>query len=77
MTFEEIKNSDRLLYHYIAGSTLYHCNEEGSDVDTKGLYIATKDELFGLGFDKKFRDSKEYIPIVTKIIVSSGSEINL
>lgn len=27
--------------------------------------------------DKKFRDSKEYIPIVTRIIVSSGSEINL
>ena len=27
--------------------------------------------------DKKFRESKEYIPIVTKIIVSSGSEINL
>ena len=27
--------------------------------------------------DKKFRDSKEYIPIVTRIIVSSGSELNL
>lgn len=27
--------------------------------------------------DKKFRDSKEYIPIVTRIIVSSGSEIIL
>ena len=27
--------------------------------------------------DKKFRDSKEYIPIVTRIIVSSGNEINL
>ncbi|WP_286315590.1 SoxR reducing system RseC family protein [Romboutsia ilealis] len=27
--------------------------------------------------DKKFRDSKEYIPIVTKIIVSSGDEITL
>lgn len=55
-TFEDIKNSDRLLYHYIAGSTLYHCNEEGSDVDTKGLFIATPDEMFGLGFDKQFRD---------------------
>lgn len=56
MTFEGIKNSDRLLYHYIAGSTLYHCNEEDSDVDTKGLYIATENEIFGLGFDKQFRD---------------------
>ena len=27
--------------------------------------------------DKKFRDSKEYIPIVTRIIVSEGSEIRL
>lgn len=27
--------------------------------------------------DKKFRDSKEYIPIVTRIIVSSDSEIIL
>ena len=27
--------------------------------------------------DKKFRDSKEYIPIVTRIIVSNGSEITL
>ncbi len=27
--------------------------------------------------DKKFRDSKEYIPIVTRVIVSSRSEINL
>lgn len=55
-TIEDIKNEGRLLYYYIAGSTLYHCNEEGSDVDTKGLFIATQDELFGLGFDKSFRD---------------------
>ena len=27
--------------------------------------------------DKKFRDSKEYIPIVTRIIVSEGNEITL
>ena len=27
--------------------------------------------------DKKFRDSKEYIPIVTRVITTSGSEINL
>ncbi len=27
--------------------------------------------------DKKFRDSKEYIPIVTRIIVSEGNEIIL
>ncbi|WP_296645370.1 SoxR reducing system RseC family protein [Romboutsia sp. 13368] len=27
--------------------------------------------------DKKFRDSKEYIPIVTRIVVSEGNEITL
>jgi len=56
MTIENIKSENRLLYQYVAGSTLYHCNEEGSDVDTKGLFIATPDEMFGLGFDKQFRD---------------------
>ena len=56
MTIENIKKDGRLLYHYIAGSHLYHCNEEGSDMDTKGLYIASLDEMFGLGFDKQFRD---------------------
>lgn len=55
-TIEDIRNDGRLLYHYVAGSTLYHCNEEGSDIDTKGLFIATPDEMFGLGFDKQFRD---------------------
>lgn len=55
-TIDDIRNEGRLLYHYIAGSTLYHCNEEGSDVDSKGLYIAYPDELYGLGFDKSFRD---------------------
>jgi hypothetical protein len=55
-TIEDIRNEGRLLYHYVAGSTLYHCNEEGSDVDTKGLFIASPDELYGLGFDKQFRD---------------------
>lgn len=56
MTIADIKNEGRLLYHYISGSTLYHCNEEGSDIDSKGLYIAKLNELFGLGFDKSFRD---------------------
>ena len=27
--------------------------------------------------DKKFRDTKEYIPVVTRVIVSSGNEITL
>jgi predicted nucleotidyltransferase len=53
---DKLKKENRVLYQYVAGSTLYHCNEEGSDVDTKGLFIATPEEMFGLGFDKQFRD---------------------
>ena len=56
MTIEDIKNENRLLYRYIAGSKLYHCDEPESDTDTKGLFIASLDENFGLGFDKQFRD---------------------
>lgn len=56
MTINDIALEGRLLYHYIAGSNLYHCNEEDSDVDTKGLFIASQNEMFGLGFDKQFRD---------------------
>jgi len=56
MTIEDISLEGRLLYQYVAGSRLYHCNEPDSDTDTKGLFIAKKDELYGLGFDKQFRD---------------------
>ena len=56
MTIEEIKKDNRLLYQYIAGSKLYHCDEPESDTDTKGLFIAKPEELYGLGFDKQFRD---------------------
>jgi predicted nucleotidyltransferase len=56
MTIEDIKKDNRLLYRYIAGSKLYHCDEPESDTDTKGLFIASLDENFGLGFDKQFRD---------------------
>lgn len=55
-TINDIALDGRLLYQYIAGSTLYHCNNEDSDIDTKGLFIAKQDEIYGLGFDKQFRD---------------------
>lgn len=42
-----------------------------------GLIFTTLSFLILKKNDKKFRDSKEYIPIVTRIIVSSGSELNL
>lgn len=47
-TFEIIRNNNRLLFEYIAGSHLYGLNNEDSDVDTKGIYLAPMEELFGL-----------------------------
>ena len=42
-----------------------------------GLIFTTLSFLILKKNDKKFRESKEYIPIVIRIIASSGSEINL
>ena len=64
MTIEDIKREGRLLYHYIAGSKLYHTDNEDSDTDTKGIFISTQDEIYGLGFDKQFRDKwKDILPL--------------
>jgi len=46
--FDKIKGEGRLMYSYIAGSHLYNLNNEDSDVDTKGIYLCTKEELLGL-----------------------------
>ena len=49
--FDNIRNSDRLLYEYIRGSHLYGLNNETSDIDTSGVFICTADELLGnLGY---------------------------
>ena len=47
-TFEDIKNSGRLIYQYIRGSHAYGLNVETSDVDTGGVYITDNKRLFGL-----------------------------
>lgn len=58
-TFEKIRTDKRLLFEYIAGSHLYNLNNEDSDIDTKGLYIAPQNALFGLGFDYQDQVSDE------------------
>ena len=45
--FDIIRNDGRLLYEYIRGSHLYGLNNEDSDVDTSGVFVCTRDELFG------------------------------
>ena len=50
-TFKTITDDNRLLYEYVAGSHLYGLNNEDSDIDTKGLFIAPKEVVMGLGSD--------------------------
>ena len=45
--FDIIRNDGRLLYEYIRGSHLYELNNKDSDVDTCGVFVCTRDELFG------------------------------
>lgn len=47
-TFEDIKNSGRLIYQYIRGSHAYGLNVETSDIDTGGVYITDNTRLLGL-----------------------------
>ena len=58
-SFDIIRNDGRLLYEYIRGSHLYGLNTEQSDVDTSGVYICTRDELFGcFGYKPQVSDSR-------------------
>ena len=49
-TFETVRKDNRLLYEYIRGSYLYNLQMEdgSSDVDTSGLFLAPKENFFGL-----------------------------
>jgi hypothetical protein len=58
-TFQTITNDNRLLFEYIRGSHLYNLNNEFSDVDTSGVFIAPKSSLIGLGFDYQAQVSDE------------------
>ena len=58
-TFQTIRDDNRLLYEYVRGSTLYNLNTKDSDVDTSGIYLATRNSLFGLGFDYQAQVSDE------------------
>ena len=57
--FDIIRNNGRLLYEYIRGSHLYGLNNEDSDVDTSGVFVCTRDELFGcFGYKPQVMDSR-------------------
>ena len=57
--FDVIRQDGRLLYEYIRGSHLYGLNNEDSDIDTSGVYVCTRDELFGcFGYKPQVTDSR-------------------
>ena len=57
--FDIIRNDGRLLYEYIRGSHLYGLNNELSDVDTSGVYVCTRNELFGCyGYKPQVSDTR-------------------
>jgi predicted nucleotidyltransferase len=57
--FDIIRNDGRLLYEYIRGSHLYGLNNEDSDVDTSGVFVCTRDELFGcFGYKPQVTDAR-------------------
>lgn len=58
-TFETITKDGRLLYEYVRGSHLYGLNNEDSDVDTSGLFIAKKESLLDLGIGYQDQVSDE------------------
>ena len=57
--FDTIRNDGRLLYEYIRGSHLYGLNNEDSDVDTSGVFVCTRSELFGcIGYNPQVTDAR-------------------
>lgn len=52
-SFDDIRNSNLLIYEYIRGSHAYGLNmpDGSSDVDTGGVYMAPAEQLIGLGLD--------------------------
>ena len=57
--FEIIRNDGRLLYEYIRGSHLYGLNNADSDVDSSGVFVCTRDQLFGcFGYQPQVTDQR-------------------
>lgn len=48
LTIEKLKDSGLIAYEYIRGSTLYGLNNQDSDIDIGGVYIAPIESVIGL-----------------------------
>lgn len=57
--FDIIRNDGRLAYEYVRGSQLYNLNTPTSDLDTGGVYLCTRDDLYGLfGYKPQVSDER-------------------
>lgn len=57
--FDIIRADGRLVYEYVRGSRLYNLNTPVSDTDTGGVYLCSRDELFGLfGYKPQVSDER-------------------
>jgi len=58
MTFQELRQQKQLiLLDCISGSTAYHLNVQGSDIDKKGIFIMPQKQLYG--FDQQQQIANE------------------
>lgn len=57
--FDIIRADGRLAYEYVRGSRLYNLNTPTSDEDTGGVYLCTRNELYGLfGYKPQVSDER-------------------
>ena len=57
--FDVIRNDGRLLMEYVRGSHLYGLNVNGSDLDTGGVFMCKRGELFGCyGYKPQVSDTR-------------------
>ena len=64
LTFDEIRERGLLLYEYKRGSHAYGLNTKDSDEDYGGIFMASADQLLGLGFDYQEQVQNETNDIV-------------
>jgi hypothetical protein len=58
MTIEEMKNKNLLIFEGIVGSNAYGLNTKTSDIDKKGVYIQSLDDILAFGYIKQISDDK-------------------
>ncbi|HMT01692.1 MAG TPA: nucleotidyltransferase domain-containing protein [Burkholderiales bacterium] len=80
MNLEQLKKNGWIIYDVIVGSHLYGTNKEGSDTDTKGIFIQPTKEILAGNYISQVSDDKQdttYYEIGRFIELISGSNPNM